>query len=140
MAGTPLAYLVDELANIFLYGTYRQMFEAAQYAGHQPPKLVMERIEADLPPADPRWLDIGTASRLTMGIPRPPLPESRTFAWQALAHVPEDRRRAGVVRNMLRHMDVHGWGSAATLVPEFKDDPLLLALLPGYLLSWPRGR
>jgi hypothetical protein len=36
-------------------------------------------------------------------------------------------------------MDVHGWSSAATLLPEFKDDPLLLELLPGYLVKLAPG-
>jgi hypothetical protein len=139
LAGTPLGYLVDELANSFLYGTYRQLFDAAQYGGAQPPKLVLERIETDLPPGDPRWLDIGTAALATTSVPRPAVDKLKTFAGRALSHVPASRRRAGVVRNMLAHSDVHGWGSATTLVSEFKDDPLLLKLLPGYLAKLQPG-
>jgi hypothetical protein len=133
LAGTALGYLVDELANNFLHGTYRQMFDAAQYGGWQPPKLLIERIETDLPDGNSRWVDIATASLAAMGTPRKPLDDLGTLPGRALSHVPENRRRAGVIRNMLRHSDLHGWGSAATLVPEFKDDPLLLELLPGYL-------
>ena len=133
LAGTPLAYLVDELANNFFYGTYRQMSEAAEYARWQPSKLVLERIETDLPDGDARWLDIASVALAWLGTPRAPLSEAKGFAGAALGHVPEKRRRSGIVRNMIRHTDVHAWGSAATLVPEFQDDPLLLELLPGYL-------
>lgn len=133
MAGTALGFLVDELANQFLQGTYRQMYEAAQYGRFHSSKLLMERIATDLPDGDPRWLDIASVALASTGIPRPPLNELRGFPGEALAHVPANRRREGIVRSMLRHSDVHVWGSAATLVPEFKDDPLLLRLLPGYL-------
>jgi hypothetical protein len=131
MAGTALGFLVDELANSFLHGTYRQMFEAAPYVGRQ--RLVEERIATDLAPGDPRWLDTATAMLATSGYPRQPIEEAGGLIGRALGHVPASRRRPGIVRNMLRHSDVHGWGSATTLVPEFKDDPLLLELLPGYL-------
>jgi hypothetical protein len=131
------AYLIDELANTFLFGTYRQKVAAGAYLGTKhwddTHKLLFERMQAELKRGDPRWLDIGTAALASMGIPRQPMEYSKAFAALALMQLPEAARREGIVRNMLRYSDVHGWGSAATLVPEFKDDPLLLRLLPAYL-------
>jgi hypothetical protein len=68
--------------------------------------------------------------------PRQPSPGFRVsggLVARALRQVPSEQRTEGVIRNMLEHSDVHDWGSAATLVPEFKDNRLLLDLLPGYL-------
>lgn len=142
-AVAPRAFLIAELANNLLQGTYPQMYRAGQYFAWQPsekvPKELLAVLKSRIPYGDPRWLDIGTAALATMGIPRLPLetliasPPPLTFAPLALAQVPESRRRPGIVRNMLRYSNVHGWGSAATLVPEFKDDLLLLKLLPDYL-------
>jgi hypothetical protein len=132
-------YLIDELANTFFFGTYREMVAAGGYVMWQrntdAHKLLLERLQAELKKGDPRWLDIGTAAIASMGIPRQPTQESKAFGPMALMQIPEPWRRQGIVLNMLRHSDLHGWGSAATLVPEFKDDPLLLELLPGFLLK-----
>jgi hypothetical protein len=136
-------YLIDELANTFLFGTYREMFAAGNYLMSQGStdthKLLLERLQAELKRGDPRWLDIGTASIAPMGIPRQPMEQSKAFGPMALMQIPTRWRQEGIVLNMLRHSDLHGWGSAATLVPAFKDDPLLLDLLPGYLAKGQPG-
>src|SRR4051794_23973062 len=101
-AGKP--YLIDELANSFLFGTYAQKFAAGNYLMSQrltdTHKLLLERLQAELKPGDRRWLDIGTAALAAMGIPRQPLEGSKAFGPMALMQLPAATRRADIVANM----------------------------------------
>ena len=104
LAGTALGYLIDELANLFLYGTYPQMFEAAQSIGHQPAKLLLERIETDLPAAihdgsiseRPRWRPWGFRGRRCRSSgPSPHRPCARS-------------RKPAASRDRTQHAPAHG--------------------------------
>jgi hypothetical protein len=114
---------------------------------------IMAGLLTSLPDSSPRWLDVSTALLATLGVPRRKLDElapgendkstvpnaTALLAAQTLRKVPESQRREGIIRNMLKYSAVHVWGTAATLVPEFKDDALLLELLPGYLERQQKG-
>jgi len=144
-------FIVRELANMALRGSYAELYRFGAYLQlRQAGELndgIFVALKTNLAPGDERWLDFSTALLGTMGIPRQKLDEfvsgagtkgsgpdaPAALAARTLREVPEPVRREGIVRNMLRYSAVHEWGSAATLVPEFKDDPLLLELLPGYL-------
>jgi hypothetical protein len=150
-------FIIRELSSILLRGSYPDLHVFGVYLRFRPASdmndEIMASLTAELPPGDRRWLDISTALLACVGVPRrklddlisgggprslfPNAPE--LLAARALRQVPESRRREGVIRNMLQFSAIHGWGSAATLVPEFKDDPLLLELLPGYLKRPQKG-
>ncbi|HUA62690.1 MAG TPA: hypothetical protein VML19_28295 [Verrucomicrobiae bacterium] len=150
-------FIVRELSNVTLHGSYADLYRFGGYlqlrqAGELNDEM-FAALKAKLPAGDGRWLDVSTALLGTMGIPRQKLDEfvsaagaksggpdaPANLAARTLREVPESQRREGIVRNMLRYSAVHEWGSAATLVPEFKDDPLLLELLPGYLERKQKG-
>lgn len=132
-------FLLREVANVLLRGSYPEMVAVGVLPAAMADEL-MPRLRAVLREGDARWLDIATSQLAGMGIPRQPLPErGGPVAAHALMRLKPERRAAGVVEQMLRYSDVHGWGSAATLIPEYKDHPLLLRLLPGYLAKGQPG-
>jgi len=145
-------FLLRELSNDLVHGTYATLYATAQWLRWQQSSTLPDRLFAEAAARIPgtdirRWLDISTACLATLGIPRVPTSELISsgqpyfpfsmspagLAARALRQVPPEQRTEGLIRNMLEHSDVHDWGSAATLVPEFKNDRLLLDLLPGYL-------
>ncbi len=135
-------------ADLYRFSTYMQFRQAAELNDE-----IMSALTAELPPGAPRWLDLSTALLATMGIPRRKLDDlvageetkdpirfaPALLAGRTLREVPESQRRDGIIRNMLQFSAIHEWGTAATLVPEFKDDLLLLELLPGYLQRGQKG-
>jgi hypothetical protein len=141
-------FLVAEITNLLLHGSYADLYRFSQssqdvLAGTFGESLLTE-LTHSLPAGDARWLDISTALLASMGIPRVPLDTlmeptteptrvQRVLLACALKNIPADGRREAIIRAMLRRSRVHDWGTAATLVPEFRNDPLLMELLPGYI-------
>src|SRR5262249_22703987 len=96
---------------------------------------------------------VSTSLLATMGIPRQGLDEfvagkdptpiltfaNNRLAARTLSRVPPAQRREGIIHEMLEFSAVHVWGTTVTLVPEFKDDPLLLELVPSYLNRGQKG-
>lgn len=154
---TSREFIIRELANTLAQGTYIDRYWFGYFMrGRQAKEFNDELVEALLaaiPWGDSRWLEISTALLASVAIPRQSLDDlvrmqttrdhfnsaTELLAARTLRKVPEAHRREGVVRNMLRYGAMHEWGSAATLVPEFKDDPLLLELLPKYLTLPEKG-
>ncbi|HWQ52760.1 MAG TPA: hypothetical protein VN442_03690 [Bryobacteraceae bacterium] len=137
-------FITRELANALLRGPHVERYRVGLYLQAQTsqalPDDLMSRLSAVLKPGDPRWLDIAASQLATMGIPRQPLPATGgPLAARAWAQVKSGQRTEDLIRSMLRHSDVDEWGSAATLIPEYKDHPLLLGLLPEYLAKGHRG-
>lgn len=150
-------FLLSEMVNLLARGGYEDVYQFGNYMAMRRASEVNDALLAGLTralaPDSPRWLDISTAMLANLGIPRRSLDDlvsdagPKPFAQDALAllaaaairHVPEAERRPGIIRNTLQYTAIHEWGSAATLVPEFKDDPLLLGLLPGYLERGQKG-
>lgn len=139
--------LIRELVNTLVQGEYSEIARLSQSLGlphgRELGAEIAKHLDDKLSPTDGRWLDIATALMGSMGIPRPGLelmisnPPAMSLTASLVSHalrrVPPERRRDGIIRNALEQSAVHPWGTAATLVPEFKDDPLLLELLPAYL-------
>lgn len=150
-------FIIREITNTFLHGEYSELYRLSTYVQLRDPSELNNEIIAalsgSLPSASPRWPDVSTALLATLGIPRKPLDElasqdaavnrapyaNERLAARALREVPAAERRAGIIRNMLRYSTIHMWGTAATLVPEFENDPLLLDLLPEYLVRGQKG-
>ena len=150
-------FIVQEIMNTLLHGAYLDLYRFSLYMQFRQAAELNDEIMAGLVAAlqrgDPRWLDISTALLANTGVPRrkldylatsgPPhgiFPDAvQSLAARTLREAPERRRREDIVRNMLQHSAIHVWGTAATLVPEFKDDPLLLKLLPAYLEQPQKG-
>ena len=150
-------FIIGEIVNALLRGNHADRYQVGMFMQYRSaPELddeIMDRLGAVLPDGDPRWLDISTSLLATMGIPRQGLDEfvagkdptpSFTFANNRLAartlsRVPPAQRREGIIREMLEFSAVHVWGTTVTLVPEFKDDPLLLELVPSYLNRGQKG-
>jgi len=143
---SPREFIIREMVNTLLGGTYNDLYRFSLYmqirSARELNDELMASLKTALPQDDPRWLGIATASLAIVGIPRQKLDEliagqkrpdfgdaTRLLAASCLREVAETHRRQGIVRNMLRYTPIHEWGSAATLVPEFKDDPLMLKLL-----------
>lgn len=155
--GSKREFIIRELMNTLLRGSYTDLYRFSTYMQFRPAaelnEEIMSALTAELPPGDRRWLDFSTALLAKVGIRRRNLNElvagegpKEMFAFaptllaaRTLRHVPESRRRDGIIRNMLQFSAIHLWGTAATLVPEFKDDPLLLDLLPRYLERSQKG-
>jgi len=155
--GSKRDFILVELRNVLVAGSYPDLYNFGQYIqflqGSELIDDLMPGLTVAWPPGDRHWLDLATAMLAQLGVPRRSLDDliagnsrKRPFesapellAAAALREVPEAERRERIVRNMLRWSAVHGWGSAATLAPEFKDDPLLLQLLPGYLREPQKG-
>lgn len=150
-------FIIREITNTFLHGEYSELYRLSTYMQLRHPSELNDDIIAtlsgSLPSGSPRWLDISTALLATLGIPRKPLNEltsqdaaihrspfaTERLAAKALREVPASELRAGIIRNMLRYSTIHMWGTAATLVPEFENDPLLLKLLSEYLMRGQKG-
>ena len=150
-------FIIREIMNTLLGGSYADLYRVSTYMQFRPAAElndeIMAALLAELPPGDRRWLDLSTALLASVGIPRRKLDElvsgegpkeispfaPAQMAARTLREVPESQRRDGIVRNMLQFSAIHEWGTAATLVPEFKDDPLLLDLLPRYLERSQKG-
>jgi hypothetical protein len=144
-------FIVREILNALMHGSHADRYQLGMFMQFRPTseldEEIMDRLSAALPDGDPRWLDIATSLLATMGIPRQGLDEfaagtdpkppityaNYRLAARTLRKVPAGQRREKIIREMLEFSAVHVWGTAATLVPEFKDDPLLLELLPTYL-------
>lgn len=148
------AFIMREILNSLLRGSYADLYRFSTYMqfrhAAELDDEIMAGLTAALPRGDPRWLDISTALLGNVGIPRQKLDDfisagptvplaPASLAARTLRELPESERREGILRNMLRYTPIHEWGSAVTLVPEFKDDPLLLELLPGYLHQHQKG-
>lgn len=147
-------FIFQEIVNTLLHGAYRDLFRFGGYMQFRHAKELNDEIMAALvealPPGDPRWLDISTAllatsprrlSDLEASGPRQgffpdAVPALAASTWQ---EVPGESRREGIVRNLLQHSAIHTWAAAGILLPEFKDDPLLLKLLPAYLQQHQKG-
>ena len=144
-------FIFREIMNTLLHGAYRDLFLFGGYMQFRHAKELNDEIVAALvaalPPGDPRWLDISTAllatspRRLSDIEPRQDFfPDAvRTLAARTWQEVPEERRREGIVRTVLQHSALHAGAATGILLPEFKDDPLLLNLLPAYLQQHQRG-
>jgi hypothetical protein len=150
-------FIVREIINALMHGSHADRYQFSMFMQFRSaPELddeIMDRLSTALPDGDPRWLDITTALLSTMGIPRQgsdefaagndPTPiftfANNRLAARTLRKVPPAQRREGIIREMLEFSAVHVWGTTVTLVPEFKDDPLLLELLPGYIERGQKG-
>ncbi len=149
-------FILREILHLLLRGSYADLFRFSTYMqlrrADELNDEIMRGLTARLPDGDRHWLDISTALLGNVGIPRQKLDDfisngpaqiapfaASALAARTLREVPESGRREGVLRNMLRFSAIHEWGSAATLVPEFKDDPRLMQLLPGYLRQGQKG-
>ncbi len=144
-------FILRELLNAIEHGSYTDLYRFSAFLQFRSPEelnnAIFAALKARLAPGDRRWLDLSTALLGTMGMPRQKLDDfiasngkgrallfgPDNLAARTLREVPEPQRREGIVRNMLRYSAIHPWGSAVTLSSDFKDDPLLLQLLPGYL-------
>lgn len=136
-------FLLRELTACLLDGSHAERYRAGLYLRDQHgsgylPELWARALAA---PAPARF-DIACALLATLGLPRQSLEEmaqkaapgsTTVLIARLLAGFSEPERSRGVVRNLLRHSATHDWGTAATLVPSYKDHPLLHELLPGYL-------
>lgn len=150
-------FIVREVMNVLLHGEYEDLYRFSGYmqlrGPHELNEEIIIRLRRSLPAASARWSEISTALLATLGIPRRKLDElvatsetdrthtsaTELLVAQTLREVPESERRDSIVRNMLKYSAIHAWGSAATLVTEFRDDPLPLKLLPGYLNRQQKG-
>lgn len=150
-------FIVREIVNALLRGNHADRYQFSMFMQYRSATElddeIMDRLGSVLPDGDPRWLDISTSLLATMGIPRQGLDEfvagkdptpiftfaNNRLAARTLRKVPPAQRREGIVREMLEFSAVHVWGTTVTLVPEFKDDPLLLELVPSYLDRGQKG-
>ncbi len=141
-------FIFREITNTLLHGAYADLYRFSSYMQFRYAKElndeIMAALVAALPPCDPRWLDISAALLATSprrlsdmaagGNPHDLFPDAvATLAARTFEEAPEERRREGILRDMLQHSAVHPQASVSVLLPEFKDDPLLLKLLPAYL-------
>ena len=135
-------FIFREIMNALLHGTYPDLF---RFGGYMQFRLaremndeIMAGLVAALPAGDARWLDISSALRAASpgGLPSDAVP---ALAARTLQEVPAERRKEGILRNMLQYSALHPRASAMNLLPEFKDDPLLLELLPAYLEQRQKG-
>ncbi|MGD0359536.1 MAG: hypothetical protein ABSC93_01625 [Bryobacteraceae bacterium] len=135
-------FIFREIMNTLLHGTYRDLF---RFGGYMQFRLaremndeIMTGLVTALPAGNARWLDISTAWMAASpgGAPSDAAP---ALAARTLQEVPAERRKEGILRNMLRYSALHPRASEMNLLPEFKDDPMLLELLPGYLEQRQKG-
>jgi hypothetical protein len=147
-------FIFREIVNSLLHGDYPDLFRFSGYLQFRHARElndeIMAALAAALPPGDPRWLDISTAllatepTRLSdlaaSGPPRDFFPDAvQALAARTLQEVPIERRREGILRNMLQHSALHPQTADTILMSEFKDDPLLVQLLPAYLARQQKG-
>lgn len=141
-------FIFGEIVNALLHGAYPDLFRFGSFMQFRYAKELNDEVTAALvaalPPGDPRWLDISAALLATSprrlsdlasrAHPQDLFPDAvASLAVRTLREVPDERRREGILRDMLRYSALHPRASASMLLPEFKLDSLLLKLLPAYL-------
>ena len=147
-------FIFREIMNTLLHGEYPDLFRFSGYLQFRHARElndeIMAALRAALPPGDPRWLDISAAllarapRRLSdlaaSGPPQDFFPDAvPALAARTWREPPEEQRREGLLRKMLEYSALHPRTADAILMSEFKDDPLLVQLLPAYLARRQKG-
>ena len=147
-------FIFREIMNTLLHGEYPDLFRFSGYMQFRHAREmndeIMTALAAALRHGDPRWLDISTAllareprplSDLeSAGPPRDFFPDAvSSLASRTWREAPEEQRSEDLLRKMLEYSALHPQTADTILMSEFKDDPLLVQLLPAYLAQRQKG-